>query len=95
MISLTSNSIPTIGSENENTALASLITMLLRCCACNESVDGDTAVDYDGVVDRLDDVAEGMKKVSFRTSEARNEVFLNEWRGGWFFEWSEEDERGR
>ncbi|KAJ3862613.1 hypothetical protein EV359DRAFT_44818 [Lentinula novae-zelandiae] len=49
--------------QDENQALAELVNMILRCCACNDTIDGDTAVDYDGVVDRLDDMAEELKKV--------------------------------
>ncbi|KAJ4490347.1 hypothetical protein J3R30DRAFT_3693942 [Lentinula aciculospora] len=50
--------------QDENQALAELVNMILRCCACNDTIDGDTAVDYDGVVDRLDDMAEELKKTT-------------------------------
>ncbi|KAJ3814593.1 hypothetical protein F5876DRAFT_62181 [Lentinula aff. lateritia] len=50
--------------QDENQALAELVNMILRCCACNDTIDGDTAVDYDGVVDRLDDMAEELKKIT-------------------------------
>lgn len=50
-------------NQDENRALAELVNMIFRCCACNETIDGDTAVDYDGVVDRLDDMTEELKKV--------------------------------
>lgn len=49
--------------NDENQASAELINMVLRCCACNDTIDSDTAVDYDGVVDRLDDFTENLKKV--------------------------------
>jgi cohesin complex subunit SA-1/2 len=44
-------------------ALADLINCILRACGCNESVDADTVVDYDGVVDALDNFTEGLKQV--------------------------------
>ncbi|KIK67211.1 hypothetical protein GYMLUDRAFT_93035 [Collybiopsis luxurians FD-317 M1] len=54
-------------NQDENRALAELVNMIFRCCACNDSIDGDTAVDYDGVVDRLDDMTEELKKTTSPT----------------------------
>ncbi|KAJ3790131.1 hypothetical protein GGU10DRAFT_383650 [Lentinula aff. detonsa] len=51
-------------NQDENQALAELVNMILRCCACNDTIDGDTAVDYDGAVDRLDEIAEELKKTT-------------------------------
>lgn len=42
---------------------AELINCILRACGCNDSVDADEVVDYDGVVDALDNFTEGLKKV--------------------------------
>lgn len=47
-------------------ALADLITCVLRTCGSNESVDSDKVVDYDGVVDALDDFTELLKEVRNR-----------------------------
>ena len=44
-------------------ALADLITCVLRTCGSNATVDADRAVDYDGVVDALDDFTELLKEV--------------------------------
>ncbi|KAI0943593.1 hypothetical protein AcW1_002723 [Taiwanofungus camphoratus] len=41
---------------------AELINCILRACGCNDSVDADEVVDYDGVVDALDNFTEGLKK---------------------------------
>lgn len=49
--------------QDAGTALAELINFILRACGCNDSVDADEAVDYDGVVDALDNFTEGLKKV--------------------------------
>ncbi|KAJ7628572.1 hypothetical protein FB45DRAFT_834497 [Roridomyces roridus] len=48
--------------DSPNLALAELINCVLRACGCNESLNSDQAVDYDGVVDVLDDFTEGLKK---------------------------------
>ncbi len=45
-------------------AQAELVNLILRCCGCNDSVDADAAVDYDGVVDTLDNFTESLKQVS-------------------------------
>ena len=50
-------------SQNPNPSLAELINCVLRSCGCNDSVDADEVVDYDGVVDKLDDFTEILKKV--------------------------------
>ncbi len=49
--------------QHSGAALAELINLILRSCGCNDSVDEDQAVDYDGVVDALDHFTEGLKQV--------------------------------
>ena len=49
--------------QAQGPALADLITCILRTCGSNESVDADRAVDYDGIVDALDDFTEALKEV--------------------------------
>jgi cohesin complex subunit SA-1/2 len=49
-------------SRSPGAAQAELINLVLRACGCNDSVDSDSVVDYDGVVDALDDFTEGLKK---------------------------------
>ena len=44
-------------------ALSELINCILRTCGSNDSVDSDRAVDYDGIVDALDDFTEVLKEV--------------------------------
>lgn len=51
-------------SQTPGPSLAELINCVLRACGCNDSVDADEVVDYDGVVDKLDDFTEILKKVS-------------------------------
>ncbi|PCH37402.1 hypothetical protein WOLCODRAFT_84248 [Wolfiporia cocos MD-104 SS10] len=43
-------------------SLAELIVCVLRACGSNDSVNADEVVDYDGVVDALDNFTEGLKK---------------------------------
>ena len=50
-------------SRSPGAAQAELINLILRACGCNDSVDSDLVVDYDGVVDALDDFTEGLKQV--------------------------------
>lgn len=45
-------------------AQAELIALFLRSCGCNDTVSADDAVDYDGVVDNLDNITEALKQVS-------------------------------
>ncbi|KAH9854575.1 hypothetical protein C2E23DRAFT_817055 [Lenzites betulinus] len=49
-------------SKTPGPSLAELINCILRTCGCNDSVDEDRVVDYDGVVDALDDFTEVLKK---------------------------------
>ncbi|KAI0772878.1 hypothetical protein BD413DRAFT_622407 [Trametes elegans] len=49
-------------SSSPGPSLALLINCILRSCGCNDSVDEDRVVDYDGVVDALDDFTEALKK---------------------------------
>ena len=46
-------------------ALAELVNLVLRACGCNDSVNSDEVLDYDGVVDALDNFTEGLKLVDF------------------------------
>ena len=48
--------------QSPGTALAELVNLILRACGCNDSVNADEAVDYDGVVDALDNFTEGLKQ---------------------------------
>ncbi|KAJ7164977.1 hypothetical protein C8R46DRAFT_1097762 [Mycena filopes] len=54
--------------QSPNLALAELINLVLRACGCNESLDADQVVDYDGVLDALDDFTEGLKKEQAATA---------------------------
>ncbi|KAH7929010.1 hypothetical protein BV22DRAFT_1003690 [Leucogyrophana mollusca] len=49
-------------SHSPGAAQAELINCVLRACGCNDSVDSDEVVDYDGVVDALDNFTEGLKQ---------------------------------
>lgn len=49
--------------QSPQAALADLITCVLRACGSNDSVDSDKVVDYDGIVDALDDFTEVLKEV--------------------------------
>lgn len=51
-------------SQTPGPSQAELINCVLRACGCNDSVDADEVIDYDGVVDKLDDFTEVLKKVS-------------------------------
>lgn len=55
-------------SESAGAAQAELINCILRACGCNDSVDADQVVDYDGVVDSLDNFTEGLKQVTSPTT---------------------------
>lgn len=50
-------------ANSPGAAQAEFINLILRACGCNDSVDADEVVDYDGVVDALDNFTEGLKKV--------------------------------
>ena len=50
--------------QTPGAAQAELINLMLRSCGCNDSVDADEVLDYDGVVDALDTFTEGLKQVS-------------------------------
>ncbi|KAI0342546.1 hypothetical protein BDW22DRAFT_1357931 [Trametopsis cervina] len=43
-------------------AQAELVNSILRACGCNHTIDGDEVVDYDGVVDALDNITEALKQ---------------------------------
>ncbi|KAF8270027.1 hypothetical protein EI94DRAFT_1723662 [Lactarius quietus] len=48
--------------ETPQAAQAELVNCILRACGCNDSVNQDEAVDYDGVVDALDNFTEALKQ---------------------------------
>ena len=50
-------------SASAEIALSDLVNCILRSCGSNDSVDSDRAVDYDGIVDALDDFTEVLKEV--------------------------------
>jgi len=52
--------------QSPEAALAELINLVLRSCGCNDSVDADQTVDFDGIVSTLDDFTESLKQVCFR-----------------------------
>ncbi|KAI0089427.1 hypothetical protein BDY19DRAFT_1070111 [Irpex rosettiformis] len=43
-------------------AQGELTNCVLRACGCNHTIDGDEAVDYDGIVDALDNITEALKQ---------------------------------
>jgi hypothetical protein len=49
--------------QSPEPALAELINLVLRSCGCNDSVDSDQVVDFDGIVSTLDDFTEVLKQV--------------------------------
>lgn len=49
--------------QSPGPAQAELINLFLRSCGCNDTVSADDAVDYDGVVDNLDNITEALKQV--------------------------------
>ncbi|KAF9463277.1 hypothetical protein BDZ94DRAFT_636599 [Collybia nuda] len=48
--------------QSPGAAQAELINLILRSCGCNDSVNSDEVLDYDGVVDALDNFTEGLKQ---------------------------------
>ena len=52
--------------QSPGPALAELVNLVLRACGCNDSVDADEAVDFDGIVSKLDDFTESLKQVCKR-----------------------------
>ncbi|KAH9974267.1 hypothetical protein BGW80DRAFT_1436857 [Lactifluus volemus] len=48
--------------ETPGAAQAELVNCVLRACGCNDTVNEDEAVDYDGVVDALDNFTEALKQ---------------------------------
>jgi cohesin complex subunit SA-1/2 len=50
--------------QSPGAAQAELINLILRSCGCNDSLDADKVLDYDGVVDALDTFTEGLKQAS-------------------------------
>ncbi|KAJ7248617.1 hypothetical protein B0H12DRAFT_1123467 [Mycena haematopus] len=48
--------------QSPGLALAELVNLVLRACGCNETLNADQVVDYDGVLDALDEFTEGLKK---------------------------------
>ena len=50
-------------ASTEDVSLADLINCVLRTCGSNDSVDGDTVVDEDGIVSHLEDFTDVLKEV--------------------------------
>ncbi|TFK29563.1 hypothetical protein FA15DRAFT_632012 [Coprinopsis marcescibilis] len=48
--------------QSPGPAQAELINLFLRSCGCNDTVSADDALDYDGVLDSLDNITEALKK---------------------------------
>ncbi|KAJ7094006.1 hypothetical protein B0H15DRAFT_799033 [Mycena belliarum] len=48
--------------EAPGLAQAELVNLVLRACGCNESLNEDQVLDFDGVLDVLDEFTEGLKK---------------------------------
>lgn len=55
-------------SQSSEHALAELINCILRCCGCSDAVNSDQVMDYDVIVDVLEDMTEALKNVSILTS---------------------------
>ncbi|PSR72770.1 hypothetical protein PHLCEN_2v11369 [Hermanssonia centrifuga] len=49
-------------TQTPGASQAELINCVLRTCGCNHAVDADEVVDYDGVVDALDNITEALKQ---------------------------------
>jgi len=63
-------------SQSPGSAQAELINFILRSCGCNDSVDADEVLDYDGVVDSLDNFTEGLKQVRDKTQLNRQSQLI-------------------
>lgn len=63
-------------SQTPESSLAELINCILRACGCNDSLNADEVVDYDGVVDALDNFTESLKKVRYEYSSATTSSVL-------------------
>ena len=48
--------------ETTEVAQAEYINCILRACGCNDSVNQDEAVDYDGIIDTLDNFKEALNR---------------------------------
>ncbi|KAJ7481621.1 hypothetical protein FB451DRAFT_132924 [Mycena latifolia] len=48
--------------QSPGLAQAELVNLVLRACGCNESLNSDQVLDFDGVLDVLDEFTEGLKK---------------------------------
>ena len=59
-------------SQSAGPAQAELINCILRACGCNDSIDADQVIDYDGVVDSLDNFTEGLKQVTYPSTLPRH-----------------------
>lgn len=49
--------------QSPGAAQAELINLVLRSCGCNDSVDAHEVLDYDAVLDPLDNFTEALKQV--------------------------------
>ncbi len=57
-------------TQTPGASQAELINCVLRICGCNHAVDADEVVDYDGVVDALDNITEALKQVRYHEAYA-------------------------
>ncbi|KAH9167093.1 hypothetical protein EDB89DRAFT_2245915 [Lactarius sanguifluus] len=60
--SIDSGRLSGITQGDAGAAQAELVNCILRACGCNDSVNQDEAIDYDGVVDALDNFTEALKQ---------------------------------
>ncbi|KAJ3533797.1 hypothetical protein NM688_g7233 [Phlebia brevispora] len=49
-------------SQTPEASQAELINCILRACGCNHTLNADEVMDYDGVVDALDNITEALKQ---------------------------------
>ena len=63
--------------ETPGAAQAELVNCILRACGCNETINEDEAVDYDGVVDALDNFTEALKQVRLRLAPSASFTILH------------------
>ncbi|TFY80258.1 hypothetical protein EWM64_g3756 [Hericium alpestre] len=62
-------------SQSPEAAQAELVNCILRSCGCNDTVNSDETIDYDGVVDKLDYFTEALKQtwvVAMSSSQLRS-----------------------
>ncbi|KAF9011840.1 hypothetical protein BDQ17DRAFT_1396897 [Cyathus striatus] len=62
--------------QTPGAAQAELINLILRACGCNDSVNADEALDYDGVVDALDNFTEVLKQENTPTYPLTSKLLI-------------------